>query len=457
MAFVGGPPSHDAAARGLRGYRAAVSRLKRRGSDAVAEVESTEAGGFAGASSLLARKPRPSAFVVASFTQSVGAMAAIRRADLAIPGDVSVVALHDAPLAAYLDPPLTAVRMPLREVAETAVDQLIRAISGEDVGDVVVPTPPELVVRGTTAGPASDAQLLSRRPARPHRNGGLRGPVAVRRPFLGLVVNLRYAENTEVVAATRQYGAAADCTILVADANEFVGREENYARLVRERRVDGLLMGTLMPTADDLATLARQRLPLVLVGRRIPSVAPGVAADDEAGLRIAVDHLVRLGHRRIAYITGPGDADTVHRRLEGFRSAVLQAGLELRPDYVVTSSADPEAGPARAMAQLLRLDTRPTAVILWTVGDAAGALHAAHAESLSVPGDLSVVAINDSPLAAFLSPPLTVVRMPMAELAGKAVARLCDVVARRAVTGDLIVRTPPLLVERHSTRPPQNI
>jgi LacI family transcriptional regulator len=129
----------------------------------------------------------------------------------------------------------------------------------------------------------------------------------------------------------------------------------------------------------------------------------------------------------------------------------------LRPDYVVTSSADPEAGPARAMAQLLRLESRPTAVVLWTVGDAAGALHAAHAESLAIPGDLSVVAINDSPPAAFLSPPLTVVRMPMAELASQAVARLCDVVAGRAVSGDLIVQTPPVLVERRSTGPPQGV
>jgi LacI family transcriptional regulator len=279
--------------------------------------------------------------------------------------------------------------------------------------------------------------------------------VPARRPLLGLVVNLRYPENAEVVAAARRHGAAADCTVLIADANEFVGREENYTRLLRERRVDGLLMGTLMPTADDLAAIAKQRLPLVLVGRRIPWLAPGVAADDEAGLRIAVEHLVRLGHRRIAYITGPSPADTVHARLNGFRRAMTAAGLQLRPDYIVMSSADPAAGPARAMAQLLRLDQRPTGVVLWTVGDAAGALHAAHRESLSVPTDLSVVAINDAPPAAYLSPPLTVVRMPLAELAGKALARLCDVVEGRPVAGDLVVRTPPLLVERSSTRPPQ--
>jgi LacI family transcriptional regulator len=272
-----------------------------------------------------------------------------------------------------------------------------------------------------------------------------------------LVVNLRYPENAEVVAATRRCGAAADCTILIADANEFVGREEAYTRLLSEGRIDGLLMGTLMPTADDLAEITRQRLPLVLVNRRIPGLAPGVAADDEAGLRVAVDHLVRIGHKRIAYITGPGAADTVHRRLAGFRRAVTAAGLELPPDHVVASSADPEDGPARAMAQLLRLDPRPTAVVLWTVGDAAGALHATHQQSLSVPSDVSLIAINDSPAAAYLNPPLTVVRMPLAECAGMALARLRDVVRGRNVSGDVLVRTPPLLVQRASTSPPQSL
>jgi LacI family transcriptional regulator len=155
IAFLGGPSNRDAAARALSGYRAAIARLKLSGCNAFAQAELTEAGGFEGAGLLLTASPRPTALVVASFTQSIGAMAAVRRAGLAMPRDVSLVALHDAPLAGYLDPPLTAIRMPLREVAETAVDQVIKMVSGEDVEDVVVPTRPELIVRGTTAPSSS--------------------------------------------------------------------------------------------------------------------------------------------------------------------------------------------------------------------------------------------------------------------------------------------------------------
>ncbi|MFN0152976.1 MAG: LacI family DNA-binding transcriptional regulator [Gaiella sp.] len=268
------------------------------------------------------------------------------------------------------------------------------------------------------------------------------------------MVNLRYPENAEVVAATRRHCTDMDCPVLIADANAFVGRKEIYTHLLRERRIDGLLVGTLLPTTDDLAPLARERLPLVLVSRRIPWLAPGVAADETEGLRLAVDHLLRLGHHRIAYITGPGASDTVGRRLEGFQQAIASAGLDLRADYVVSSSADPEEGPAHAMTRLLRLVPRPTAVVLWTVGDAAGALHAVRHEGLSVPRDLSLVAINDAATAAYLSPPVTVVRMPIDELTGRAVDRLLDVVRGGPATGDVLITTPPVLMERGSAGPP---
>jgi LacI family transcriptional regulator len=272
--------------------------------------------------------------------------------------------------------------------------------------------------------------------------------------LLGLVVNLRYPENLEVIAEARRRGAKSGCAVLIADANEFVDRRKSYESLLRERRMDGLLMGTLMPTTDAIAEIARQNLPLVLVNRRIPGLAPGVSFDDEAALYAAVSHLVELGHTRIAYVTGPGESDTVQRRETGFRRAIAASGLHLRAGYVVQSSADPLDGPARAVRHLLSLTARPTAVVLWTVGDAAGALHGVRDAGLVAPRDVSLVAINDAPFAAYLVPAMTVVRMPLAEVTGRAVARLFDVVHGRPIPGDVFIRTPPQLVQRASTVPP---
>jgi LacI family transcriptional regulator len=119
----------------------------------VAEAPFTEEGGFNGMLRLLNSTERPTGVAAASIAQSLGALAAIRRSGLEIPGDVSVVTFHDAPMAEYLDPPLTSIRMPLREMAEIAVDQVVRVIGGEVVHDIVVPTPPVLVERASTAPP----------------------------------------------------------------------------------------------------------------------------------------------------------------------------------------------------------------------------------------------------------------------------------------------------------------
>src|SRR5581483_2839366 len=148
IAHLAGPRPLDATRQSIKAHRAALERHGLAG--AVGEFDVTEQGGFQGAETLLAGTSPPTAIVVAGVVQAVGAMAAIRRAGLNVPRDVSLVALQDAPVAEYLDPPLTTVRMPLREVAATAVDQIITLIGGGKAEDVVVPTPPELVIRGSS-------------------------------------------------------------------------------------------------------------------------------------------------------------------------------------------------------------------------------------------------------------------------------------------------------------------
>jgi LacI family transcriptional regulator len=155
LAYVASGPGSDAAARRLAAYTTSLARHGLRSAGELPDVGMTEDAGFAATHELMRRAEPPTAIVLGSITQAVGAMAALRAAGLALPGQVSLVAMQDAPLACYLDPPLTVVRMPVREVAETAVAQLVRRIRGETVDDVVVSTPPEIVVRGSTAPPAT--------------------------------------------------------------------------------------------------------------------------------------------------------------------------------------------------------------------------------------------------------------------------------------------------------------
>jgi LacI family transcriptional regulator len=154
IAHVAGPQNSDTGRRRLEGYR---RELQRRGLDYrpewVAEASFDEAGGQIAAGRLLALVPRPTALFVANVRAAVGVMSAARRFGLSIPEDVSLVGFHDAPVAGYLDPPLTTVLMPLHEMGAQAVESLFALLDGREVEDLRLASPPELVVRGSSAPP----------------------------------------------------------------------------------------------------------------------------------------------------------------------------------------------------------------------------------------------------------------------------------------------------------------
>jgi LacI family transcriptional regulator len=154
LGHVAGPLVLDTANRRMQGFTAAVTAA---GLDApmVEEAGFDERGGSDAMTTLLRRDRGPTGVFVSNINQAVGAFAAVRGLGLGIPADVSVVGYDDDPLADYMDAPLTTIRMPLAELGATAVDALIGQLRGEPARDVVVETPPELVVRASTARPGS--------------------------------------------------------------------------------------------------------------------------------------------------------------------------------------------------------------------------------------------------------------------------------------------------------------
>lgn len=201
-----------------------------------------------------------------------------------------------------------------------------------------------------------------------------------------------------------------------------------YAELADEGRVDGLLLAGTDPTGDLVARLEGAGVPWLLVNRRAPGARRCVLLDDERAAAMAVEHLVALGHRRIAHITGPEASDTGARRRAGYLRAMADAGLEA-PAALTAASDYTYASGAEAMRRLLAADPRPTAIFVANVAAAIGALAAARGAGVAVPGEVSVLAVHDLPLAEYLEPPLTTVRMPLRELGERAV--------------ELLLRTPP--------------
>jgi LacI family transcriptional regulator len=154
VAHVAGPQNSDTGRRRLAGYLAAMRDAGfEPGADWTIEASYDEAGGELAATRLLRASPRPTALFVANVRAAIGALAAARRLGLSVPRDVSLVGFHDAPFTMYLDPELTTVKMPLREMGSAAIESLLALVEGRTVEDVQVASPPELLVRASTAPP----------------------------------------------------------------------------------------------------------------------------------------------------------------------------------------------------------------------------------------------------------------------------------------------------------------
>jgi LacI family transcriptional regulator, xylobiose transport system transcriptional regulator len=228
----------------------------------------------------------------------------------------------------------------------------------------------------------------------------------------------------------------------------------DWIEAVLRRRPLGvvLVFSTLAP--EFKKQLRSRAIPFVIVdpaGDPEPDV-PSVGSANWSGGLVATRHLIECGHRRIALITGPQDMLCSVARLNGFRSAMHLAGLEVDPDLVVFGDFHVEGGYNRAM-DLLRGPDRPTAIFAGSDLQALGVLEAARVTGLRVPQDLSVVGYDDVPIAKWSSPALTTVHQPLRKMAEEATQLLLRL---RESEESAITRLElaTSLVVRKSTAPP---
>ncbi len=238
---------------------------------------------------------------------------------------------------------------------------------------------------------------------------------------------------------------------------ETTERRDTYMRSVpRRERADGVLIVSLPPRNEDLDNLAACPVPIVMIDANHPSLTMlnRIVIDDVSGGRRATEHLIALGHRRIAYLSDtfetPFNFTASFDRFRGYRQALEQAGLPYRPDYQV--AGEHSHAMARQLAlDLLRLPDPPTAIFAASDTQALGVLEAAQVLGLRVPEQLSVVGYDDIEVAEYLG--LTTMRQQLFESGRRGVALLMDAIAGRytePVCEDLTVT----LIERRTTAPP---
>jgi LacI family transcriptional regulator len=259
---------------------------------------------------------------------------------------------------------------------------------------------PEVVSPDTRARVRSAADQLGWAP-----NRAARGLSTGRTGNIGLVVpDLGNPFFPSVVKGVQASARAADVAVFLADTDENARAEAGLIRALA-RQVDGLVLCSPRAAVEELAAVAHET-PVVLVNRLVDGMS-AVAFDNAGGMKQAVAHLAALGHRRIAWVGGPASSWSDAERAGGLSAATGAQGLEL----VAVGHFPPHYDGGVAAADQV-VASGATAVIAYNDLVAIGLLARLHARGISVPGDLSVVGIDDIAMSRMAHPALTTVRLP---------------------------------------------
>ncbi|WP_395243953.1 LacI family DNA-binding transcriptional regulator [Agromyces sp. MMS24-K17] len=306
---------------------------------------------------------------------------------------------------------------------------------------------PELVSRAAAQRVEEAARTLGYVP-----NIAARQLRAGRSTVIGMaVINITNPFFSEVVLGAEESAEAAGYSVFVGNSYDSQDRETRYLDLFDRQRLDGVL---LAPLSDDLSALdrfAKRDVPVVLVDRVDPTGRhPSVSLDDVHGGRLATEHVLAGGARRVAFVGGPTGVAQMRDRLAGCRAAVEASDASLQ--VIETSTLSVRLGREIGMRiAAMPPGERPDAVVGGNDEVALGILHSLVSEGIDVPGEVAIIGYDDIDFAAASIVPLTSIRQPSHEMGRRAAQLLLDAMASGEPASS--VRFEPALMPRQSTRP----
>ncbi|MEO6207023.1 MAG: LacI family DNA-binding transcriptional regulator [Candidatus Limnocylindrales bacterium] len=257
------------------------------------------------------------------------------------------------------------------------------------------------------------------------------------------------ARGVEDVAGKRGFG------VLFCNTDESETREVDYVSMLVQRQVDGVLLVPATSSSRSLALLGAHRVPVVIVDRRVRSDRVDVVRGDSvAGARTLAQHLIQLGHRRIAILAGRKIVSTSVDRVTGFTRALSAAGIVQEPRLVRYGGYHQSEGYAMAL-EVLEERPGPTAIFAANNFIAVGAMRAIREAGLHAPDDLSIVGFDDLPPDWSMDPFLTVVAQPAYTFGQRAAELLLERIDGQAPDGARELVLPGELIVRRSSGPPR--
>ena len=201
-------------------------------------------------------------------------------------------------------------------------------------------------------------------------------------------------------------------SLILCNTDEDPRKEEAYLKVMLEKRVDGLIIAPTWRTCAYLREFERRNVPIVVVDRKAEDISSDtVCVDNVHGAFMAVEHLIKLGHKRIGMIVGPKMISTTQERVQGYLEALRKYNLEEDESLMVDGGSAIEGG-VKAMEDLLKSKSPPTAVFCYNNVVTLGALISLKKLNKKIPKDIAIVGFDEVDWAEAADPPLTVVSQP---------------------------------------------
>jgi LacI family transcriptional regulator len=278
--------------------------------------------------------------------------------------------------------------------------------------------------------------------------------LATRRSYtIGLVVldisNPFYAEVAEgVEEVVSSYGYS----LLLCSSGYDPEKEKKYISLLRDRRVEGIIITCLNVSLPHIQDLWQNGPPFVPIDW-FPAENPCVTTNNVEGAKQAVEHLISLGHRNIAYLAGPSQLPGAMDRVEGYKKALKRYGIPFREELVLYGHSTAKDG-YKGFMELINREIDFTALFCANDVVAVGTMRAAQENGIRIPDDISLVGYDDIEIASLLSVPLTTVWQPRKEQGEMAAKILMDILIKKERILQKVVMEQKLII-RMSTKPPR--
>lgn len=225
----------------------------------------------------------------------------------------------------------------------------------------------------------------------------------------------------DIIKYVEERAAQHDFNLILGNHHDNPDIEERLIDNLIRRSVDGIIFSRVSDESRVLKILHKKNIPIVVIDRALEDESvPSVVLDNYRAGELAAEHLVRLGHQHIVCITGPLNITLCRERVKGFKQVLLDHRIEFEEHAIFEGDFKLEAG-IKGIVALLRSHAKITGV--WAQNDimAAGVMKELHRRGLNVPADLSVIGMDDTILAVTLTPSLTTIQQPFAEMSAKAV------------------------------------